>query len=166
MTPLYTYHQISWKYPQGSLLKTCWAQLAKDAFTQENKPDLVKLAGWELIQTKTPLNDENTSLLLNQPPSQSPPPVGATYDPDSHMPQPYKDVSNEADLVSENHPPPQIALWLSMTCSLEFTRIGCTKILEHIWMVVLERMVSDKIFGKDNFFSYPTLLRTVWPDQE
>ena len=106
MTPLYTYHQISWKYPQGSLLKIVDLNSPKTLFTQENKPDLVKLSGWEVIQTETFLDDENTSLLLNQPPSQSPPPVGATYAPDSHMPQPWKYVSNNADLVSENHPPP------------------------------------------------------------
>ena len=44
-----------------------------------------------------------------------------------------------------------------MTRYLAFTRIGCTKILKHIWMAELKMMISGNRYGKKKLFYHPKL---------
>ena len=125
----------------------------RDIFTSVHKIDTTEIAGGEEIPIKILLDNIKTPPLLTQPPSQYSPPVDALDALDSPLPRLRKDASAATRLASESAIPPETASWPSMTRFLASTSIGCTKILEHIWMAGLNSMASDNRYGKSNFFS-------------
>ena len=107
-------------------------------------------------QTETPMGNVEMSPLLTQPSSQYSHPLNSLDSLDLPLLGPSEDASDAACLASDYGLNIDL-LTAFMIRSSASTRIGCTKILAHIWIVVLARMVSGKKMIKCYLYVHPTL---------